>query len=241
MTRLWATGYNPIPDEWAAEQSPAPGRITRVPAPGPAAGRPARHVLRFEVQPGDLYNSSGQLAPRAEVMGRTPASFSGTPAGQWPDPPGAVRWYGFRLFVPADFITAIDTTWLTFTQWKGYRGGSPPIALEIKRDGLRLGGARTNAGLIPRDGNLGKIRRGTWTRLVVGLHLSPSPSEGWVEVWRDGELRLPRTAVATMDLIDGQPDPVYLKQGIYRDTRWTCTHVLYFSPVTIGTSRSDVD
>jgi hypothetical protein len=126
------------------------------------------------------------------------------------------------------------------TQWKGLNGGSPPIALEIKRSGFRLGGARTNALLIPRDGYLGPLNKGTWSRFTVGMSLSTDPKAGWVEVWRDGALAFPRTSVATMDLINGKPDPVYLKQGIYRGTNWTATHVLYFGPVAVGPTLGSV-
>ena len=230
---------------WQAEQRPSVAgveqadRIQWVPAHDPALGRPRGQVLRFELRPGDVYDSSGYPANRVEVYGRH-ASSNSAPPEQWPDPVGSVRWYSFQMFVPADFPTATDSTWLTFTQWKGQSGGSPPIALEIKRDGLRLGGARTNAGLIPRGGALGPLEKGAWTHLVVGLSFSPDPQAGWVEVWRDDRLVLPRVAVATMDRIGGQADPMYLKQGIYRDSSWNCTQVLYFGPVTIGDRRTDV-
>jgi hypothetical protein len=230
---------------WQSEQRPSVNgvvqtdRIQQTAAPGPAMGRPAGQVTRFELRPGDVQDSSGYLANRAEVYGRH-AQPRSTPAAQWPDPVGSVRWYSFDLYLPADFATATDTKWLTITQWKGLNGGSPPIALEIKRDQLRLGGARANAGLIPRDGLLGPVSRGAWTHLVVGLSISPDPAAGWVEVWRDGSQALPRTAVATMDLIGGRPDPIYLKQGIYRSSSWTATHVLYLGPVTVGTRRSEV-
>jgi hypothetical protein len=229
---------------WQALQRPSVAgveqvnRIQRVPAPdGP--GRPDGKVLRFELRPGDTFDSNGYEASRVEVYGRHAAS-NAAPPEQWPDPVGSVRWYSFQLFVPADFVTATDSTWLTFMQWKGQQGGSPPIALEIKRDGLRLGGTRTNAGLIPDDGALGALTKGAWTHLVVGLSLSPDSQAGWVEVWRDGRLALPRVAVATMDRIGGHADPIYLKQGIYRDSSWNCTHVLYFGPVTTGSRRTDV-
>jgi hypothetical protein len=240
-----STALLPQTVAWQAAELPSvkgvtqTNRIQQVAAPGPAAGRPATPVSRFELRPGDVYTSGGYAANRVEVYGRTAMPMS-TPAAQWPDPVGSVRWYSFSLYVPADFVTATDTTWLTFTQWKGLRGGSPPIALEVKRSGLRLGGARTNAGLIPRDGNLGALSKGTWTRLAVGLRFSPDPRTGWVEVWRDGRQVLPRSAVATMDMINGQPDPTYFKQGIYRDNRWKCTHVLYFGPTIIGSTRYDV-
>jgi hypothetical protein len=241
MTLLWRTGYDPPPDPWQGEEVPAPGRLQRVAAPGPATGRPASQVLRFELRPGDVWtDTDGYRANRCEVYGRAGQPWS-TPGNQWPDPAGSERWYGFRLFVPADFATVTTADpWLVFTQWKGLRGGSPPIALEVKRSGLRLGGTRTNTGKIPGDGALGTIVKGAWTQLAVGLSLSPDPAVGWVEVWRDGAQALPRTAVATMDLVNGQPDPVYLKQGIYRDPAWTVPHVLYFGPTAVGTARTDV-
>ena len=37
-----------------------------------------------------------------------------------------------------------------------------------------------------------------------------------------------------MDTIGGKPDPIYLKQGIYRSSAWTTDHVLYFAPVTVS-------
>ena len=42
-----------------------------------------------------------------------------------------------------------------------------------------------------------------------------------------------RTSVATMDVVNGAADPIYLKQGIYRSKVWACTHVLYFSPTRV--------
>jgi hypothetical protein len=142
------------------------------------------------------------------------------------------------MFIPEDFVAAEDARWMVVTQWKGLRGGSPPIAIEVKRDSLRLGGARTNAGLIPGDGDLGPITRGEWTELTIGMRLSADEQEGWVEVWRDGNIALQRTPVATMDAIDGAADPLYLKQGIYRDEVWNTTHVLYFSRTEVSAPAS---
>lgn len=260
---LWESRYDAASGDgvltaWRAAQKPSLGasgpvqedRIRTVdPAAVPGTGRyrPTGRALRVELRPyetspgarnGDVYNSSGQLANRAEVYARNPVgTWGGTAPVNWPDPVGSERWYTFDVYVPTDFATATDTRWLTFAQWKGLYGGSPPIALEIKRDGFRLGGARTNTGFIPADGNLGKMTKGAWTRIVVGMKHSPDPATGWVEVWRDGALALPRTKVATMDRANGGADPTYLKQGIYRDSRWTTTHVLHFGPTTISAER----
>ena len=215
---------------WDGVQAPATDSVTVVDGTVPlGADRPPGTLLRSKLESGQTY-TDGRC--RSEVYGRSPLTWATSP-GQWPDPAGSERWYSFSVFVPAAFPVATDTTWLDLTQWKGYYGGSPPLALEIKRSNFRLGGARANLGLIPNDGKLGAIAFGRWTRFTVGIHFSTSTDDGWVEVYQNGELALPRTAVATMDTYEGGPDPVYLKQGIYRSAAWKVTQVLYFSPTTI--------
>jgi hypothetical protein len=172
--------------------------------------------LRVEVRPGELTTTSGYSAPRSEVYGPL-------------EPFNVDRWYEWSLLIPEGFTFATDATWLSLTQWKGQRGGPPPIALEVKQNWLRLGGARANAGLVTKQ-NLGRLTPGVWTRLQVGIRHA---TDGWVQVFRDGIEVLPRTPLATVDVIGGQPDPVYVKQGIYRDDRWTCPHTIYYGPLTI--------
>jgi len=242
---------------WKVEQEPQIGGVgavqtTRVQVvtgdavPGTGPARPGG-ALRAELLPyetktgardGDVTITSGYAANRAEVYGRYPANAATTPASSWPDPAGSVRWYTWSFMVPADFQFATDTKWTDITQWKGFAGGTPPIAIEIKRDNLRVGGARTNAGLIPADGLIGKVIPGEWTTLTVGLSFSPDPSLGWVDVYRDGVEVLPQTSVATMDTVTSaqgvvSPDPTYLKQGIYRATNWKTDAVMYFGPITV--------
>jgi hypothetical protein len=229
---IFETDYEHGLAGWQAIQQPAgPPRITTAAAPGVADDprRPAVRVMRVELRPGDLTDTGGQLAPRAEVYARAARPLL-TPAEEWPDPPGSERWYVFDLFVPAEFPTATDSTWLTLTQWKGHHVGRPPFTLEVKRQNLRIGGKR--AGALPSQ-DLGPLAKGRWTSLVVGMKLSPDPATGWIEVHRDGELRLPRTPLATLQTWWGRTDPVYFKQGLYRSAKWNVTQVLYFSPVRI--------
>jgi hypothetical protein len=232
---LFTTDYHQagsVDDVWARVQVPSvdgepqPDRIRIAPSP-----TSAEQVLRVELRPGDVQESGGYEANRAEVYDRHAEPGSSTPPEEWPDPVGSVRWYDFAVYIPADFDTADDDKWLDLTQWKGYRGGSPPLALEIKRDRLRLGGTEGSD-------SLGRIDKGEWTRLTFGVHWSPD-EDGWVEVWRDGERVVDRTAGPTMDVVDDEPDPVYLKQGIYRTKDWDSTHVVYFGPLTVATTRND--
>lgn len=222
-------------------------RVSVVPqasVPGSGTYKPTGPALRVELRryetasglaDGDVTNTGGYLASRAEVFDRLPNPTT-LPPIQWPDPIGSTRWYEWSLFVPVGH--AVDTTglvWFTCTQWKGLTGNSPPVSIEIKNSFLRLGGTRTNRGLVPNDGNLGAISFGSWTKLKVGILHHPDPAVGWIEVWRDDVQVQSRLPLSTMDYqADGTtPDPTYLKQGIYRDIRWAVTHVLHFGPLTI--------
>jgi hypothetical protein len=149
----------------------------------------------------------------------------------------STRWYGFDLYVPSDFVTdPTGLVWFSLFQWKGVYGGQPAIALEVKTDRLELAGASAR-------NNLGPMKKGQWERIVIGVHFDPT-NAGWVEVYRDGVLALPRTYRPTTQYVTvgGQQivDPTYLKQGIYRDPRWAVTHVLEYGPTSIGLDKSDV-
>jgi len=218
---------------WSEVQEPHPGSVTLLDpddAPGATGSLPPGRIVRVELRDGERTSTSGYVAPRAELLGRGPSgSWSGTPARDWPDPPGSVRWYDFSVFVPADFPFATDTRWFVLTQWKGLRGGSPPVALEVRDTRFYLAASSSAK-------DLGHVRRGQWNRITVGIRFSPVSSHGWVEAYRDGRRVLARTPAVTLDRVNGQPDPVYLKQGIYRSDLWDQTQVLFFAPLRV-TSR----
>lgn len=232
---------------WHGEQEPRvdgvvqTDRIRVVPAdqvPGGGDGKPAGSAMRVELRPydhgrGDVTKTDGYKASRAEVFARQPAD-EGASAGEWPDPEGSTRWYSFSLYLqsPWHFARNADR-WLTVTQWKGARSGSPPVALELAGDTWRLGGKGGYS-------SLGTATADTWVHFDVGLHFSPDPDVGWAEVWIDGDNVLPRTNRATLNTDGGEADPAYLKQGIYRSTKWNSAHVAYFGPLMIGTTRGSV-
>lgn len=250
---------SPVPP-WQAEQEPravdpATNRITVIAShnvPGTGVFKPSSNVMRVELRPysatnpgsstpadGDVQNSSGYLANRAEMYARHAVPGS-TPPDGWPDPPGSVRWIGFSLLIPADFEFTPEGTnyWLTLTQFKGFRGGSPPIAIEIKRRTVIIGGKHGH--LVGSGGFLGNATPGVWCRVVVGIRYSPDPATGWVEGYFNDTNVATRTNVATMDVINNAPDPLYIKQGIYRTGEWATTNVLYFGPLKMGMTYSDV-
>jgi len=218
---------------WDGVQAPRSDSITVVDdSVAVGSDRPAGPLLRASLWADELYDGR----PRAEVYGRRPTPWS-TPAEQWVDHAGTERWYSFYVFLPESFVLRTDTAWLDLTQWKGYWGGSPPIAIEVKKDYLRLGGDRTNHNKIANDGRMGAVALGQWTHLTVGIRFSTSADDGWVEAWRDGRQVVARTPVATMDTYQGGPDPIYLKQGIYRSASWDVRQAAYFTPVSVTDVR----
>jgi hypothetical protein len=233
-----ATGAAPVPTltdlGWTSTQAPSDDSVEVLPSAGRLgdSGRPSGPVLRVELRAGEQYVEGGDSTARAEVYGRNASPWS-TPTAEWPDPPGSQRWYTFSLYLPPRFPTSTDPAdWLVLTQWKGRDGGSPPVSIEVAGDRLRLGGERSNEGDVPDNGDLGPLPLGEWTTLTVGLGLSPD--DGWLEVERDGAVVVPKQPLATMDVIDGSVDPVYLKQGIYRSEGWDATQTAYFSPVRVS-------
>jgi hypothetical protein len=205
-------------------------------APGSSSDprKPRGRVMQAKLKRGDVTVTGDYSASRAEVYGRI--ASRATPPKSWPDAEGATRWYGFDLYVPSHFCTAVDTKWMTITQWKGLNGGSPPVALEVRRNNLVL--RRDTA-----HPSLGPLTPGHWTRIVVGIHLSPN-KDGWVSAYRDGRRIVGRDSGPTMDAYykngTRTVDPIYLKQGIYRSSAWKCTQTLYFGPITIGDSLGAV-
>jgi hypothetical protein len=203
--------------------------------PGSGTYKPSGKAMYVNLLPhaggtGDV-NASGS-SNRAEVYDRFPNGASGVVPGNWPDPVDSTRWYGFSVYVPVGFTTN-SSHWFDLTQWKGYRGGSPPLAVEISNTVFKLGGTKSAT-------SLGSISPGNWTRLVFGIHWSPVAANGWVNVFVNGSEVIAQRSQATMDYYGSAPDPTYLKQGIYRSASWTTTAELYFGPIKVGYSQADV-
>ncbi len=254
-------GTGTVQGVWYREQEPnsvnaSINRISIVPAvqvPGAGAYKPLGNAMRVELHPYSTSNPGtsepadgdvqGGSYNRAECYDRYPTgTASSTPPADWPDPVGSERWYGFSVFFPDDHIFATDSTWFTLTQWKGYHGGSPPLAIELNRQTLRFGGTRGPS--LPGY-NLMTVTAGKWYKIVVGIKWSTQPAVGWVNVIVNDQELIPRFYTDTMDTYGGtgdlNADPIYLKQGIYRSKDWSVTHVLHFGNMVVGRHRGDVE
>ena len=186
-------------------------RLTIVQAPA----RQGKYALRAELHQGDV-SSSGT---RNELT-LTSSQFS--------EVEGNDKWYAWSTLFPLDFPA--PDTWQVFTQWH-HSGccGSPPVEFSVRGETIQLvhdGGSNIlwNAPLV----------RGVWHDFAV--HVYWSSSNGYVELYYDGQKVLDRTAVQT--LYPGEY--AYLKQGLYRDASIAPVGVVYHDGMTMGTTLADV-
>jgi hypothetical protein len=105
-------------------------------------------------------------------------------------------------------------------QWLPSDDSSPPLTLQVSKvDTLELGGDGPS---IPYRRTVGPVRPGVWTDYVLHVKFSADPAVGFVEVWQDGVLTVPRHSRPTLD-----ENPAYLKQGVYRDAASTGTQIVW--------------
>ena len=153
-------------------------------------------AVRFEVRPGDVPDFGG--GERTEV--RFPSSADVEE--------GDERFYEFDLkfedYPPPEGINGGSHS--IVMQWHPGDVG-PVFHLGVDGTGNFIVGHRWS-----EDKKvIGPIDEGRWHSYVVHVKHSRSSGSGFLEIWRDGELVVPRHSRATMDSSSS-----YLKMGIYR-------------------------
>ena len=207
---------------------------------------------RIETQPND-WTAEGQ---RTELFARGGPDY---PDGQ----EGAERFYGwsvlfrsdeFPLYLPGPGYR-FDQRRNTIMQLKRAGTGPPPISLAVEGDAWRLNAASCDN---KRHDDLYRapLVRDAWQHFVLRVKNSPDPAVGFVELWHNGRLVLPRTHVATMHVVDpalAATDPAactspgrrlqpnYLKIGMYRMPRTSVTQALYNDGMRVGKSYEAVE
>ena len=137
-------------------------------------------------------------------------------------------WAGFDLWVNPNL--PVSNTWASVMQFKtgGAQDGAPPVSIDVNAHGhagLDIASARIGGSEAVHK--LGATPNGTWTRLVVGIHVNTDPSKAWVEVWRDGKQVLAREPWRTINypaygnkvggtMFPGGSGVGYFKFGVYR-------------------------
>ena len=207
---LWRGDYDTGDvSQWASVDG-LDSRLTVVSSPV----HQGRYALRVELHQGDVASSG----TRNEVV---------LSSSQFDEVEGNDRWYAWSTLFPADFPA--PATWQVFTQWH-HSGccGSPPVEFDVMGETIQLA----------HDGSTilwsAPLVRGVWHDFAV--HVYWSSSNGYVELYYDGQKVLDRTPVQT--LYPGQF--AYLKQGLYRNASIAPVGVVYHDGMVMGTTLADV-
>jgi Polysaccharide lyase len=185
--------------------------------------RQGRFAARFEVRRGDYQAATTGI--RAELIAERDGGRKATP--------GDERWYRWSTLFPRDY--RVSDHWQTFVQWKNDGTGSPPLAMTVHGDEIRLSGGEQNNfhefWEAPMD-------RGRWHDFLAHIRWSPSRRKGFVELWHNGRRVVGRTPVATLYRDEhGRAIPNYLKIGLYRSAAIRSTQVLYHDALAVGPTR----
>ncbi len=146
-------------------------------------------------------------------------------------------YFGLSTYLAPGFPTSGG--WQVITQFKQNFDGPPPLSLNVEDGQYRLeGGDGDPAGSRPFVRVLGPVTTGVWADWVLHVRFSSTPGIGFVEVWRDGKVVLPRFAPDTGTLYPGTGDRAgsYVKTGPYRDPTIGMPATLYLDEWRIGTT-----
>jgi Polysaccharide lyase len=182
----------------------------------------------------------GSYALRCEVdQGDNPIQASGNRnelvyVGEEYEPEvaqGSEYYYSWSTLFDESFPSA--NTWQLFTQWH-HTGltGSPPVEFYVFGEELRM----RVGGELASDVWSAPLQRGVWNDFILHVKWSADPNVGFVELYHDGQVVVPRKSMATMYAGQG----VYLKQGLYRNDTVAPQGVVFHDGFTVATELADV-
>ena len=198
--------------QWDLVQAAAADRIRVV----PDLVRQGRFATRFEVRDGD--NKGGERAELART--------------DMKEKPGTEYFYGWSTHFAPNFPSTGG--WQEIIQWKGDNSGSPPLAVDVDNNVLKLQAGPQASDRTPLWKTT--LERGRWLDFVVHVKWSPDAKVGFVEMWFNGAKVLERRSLNTM--YPGKDN--YLKQGLYRSTNVSGPSVLWHDGMRVGTSYEAV-
>jgi hypothetical protein len=190
--------------------------------------REGRFAARVEVAPGDNNVAGSGSGERADLfISRT----------QTQGYEGVESFWAWSVYFPPDF-DAPPRAWNVFTGFH-HTGttGQSNVHFDVRDRqwiGMRvMGGQFTRP--VRRDFKLANLERGRWYDFVFHVNWSPDPSKGFVEVWVNRRLVVPRTRIPTLYVGQG----VYLKQGYYR-AAYSRPSVIYLDGTRTGPTLASV-
>jgi hypothetical protein len=199
--------------QWTRAQEVSPDRLQVVTSPL----REGRYALKATVKQGDdPIDSSGN---RNELVRMTR------------EPVGSEYYYRWSTMFAPDFPSV--RTWQLFTQWHHEGGGgSPPVEFYVYGEEMRFNIGGSPGTLVWRA----PLVRGVWHDFILRVKWSPNPSVGFVELYHNGKLVLPKRYIATQ--FSGMLN--YLKVGLYRNETISQVGVVYHDGWVMGRTLADV-
>jgi hypothetical protein len=199
--------------QWTRTQMVSSDRLALVSSPL----RQGRYALKTTVYQGDdPINSSGN---RNELVRMTREAA------------GSEYYYRFSTMFASDFPSV--KTWQLFTQWHHEGGsGSPPVEFYVYGEEIRLNIGGDPGVIVWKT----PLVRGQWQDFIFHVKWSPNATVGFVELYHNGQLVLPKRYIATQ--FSGMLN--YLKVGLYRSDTVTQRGVVYHDGWVMGRTLADV-
>lgn len=195
--------------QWSGAQMVDPDRLLVVTSPV-TQGRYAMKTTVF--QGDDPIDSSGNRNELVQVTN---------------EPSGSEYFYKWSTMFDASFPS--ERHWQLFTQWHhSGNSGSPPVEFYVYGEEMRLnigGSPGVQVWQAP-------LVRNQWRDFVFHVKWSSDPKVGFVELYLDGQLVMPKRYIATQ--YPGQLN--YLKVGLYRDEVIEPVGILYHDKWTMSRS-----
>ncbi|MFP2934747.1 polysaccharide lyase, partial [Pyxidicoccus sp. 3LG] len=199
--------------QWTRSQSVANSRLQVV----TDVVREGRYALKAIVRQGD--DPIGASGNRNELL-----YISQEKAG-------STWFYKWSTQFPKSYPSS--DTWQVFAQWH-QEGccGSPPLEFFVigEEMNMRVGGV---------DGPIvwqSPLNRGQWHDFVLEVKWSSNKKVGYVQLWHNGKLAVPKTFAATQYGSEFN----YLKLGLYRDDAIRPEAFVYHDGFTMASKLADV-
>lgn len=176
-----------------------------------------RHAAKVTVRQGD--NPIAASGNRNELVALTHEA------------PGSAYYYRFSTLFPSSFPNV--NKWQLFAQWhQEGTTGSPPVEFYVVGNQMRLrvgGGTGTVVWTAP-------LVRGAWQEFIFHVGWSPDPSVGFVELFVNGKVVVPKRNMATQFARNLN----YFKMGLYRDASISQEGILFHDGMVQATQLADV-
>ncbi|WP_407736329.1 heparin lyase I family protein [Hyalangium sp.] len=199
--------------QWSRQQSVASDRLLVV----SDVVREGRYALKATVHKGD--NPISASGNRNEVLYLSRET------------PGQEYFYKWSTMFPSDYPSA--NTWQLFAQWhQDGCCGSPPLEFYLQGEEMRMRVGGSSGRVLWHS----PLQRAHWNDFVLHVKWSADSKAGFVELYKDGKLVVPKTMVATQF----GSEKNYLKLGLYRDASISQTASVYHDGFVMGTSLADV-